>query len=72
MTEMPGDNNMFISPDIKEKYMQLCNTKVDELARKYFHVRYTTIDDIFNEGFLMGNSFIIETITEDELKDKYL
>jgi len=70
--DLPGANNMFIAPDIMEKYTRLCDEKVAELCHQFPHIRWSTINEIFNQGFLIGNAFIVEMETEDQLKDMYL
>lgn len=71
-SNLPGNNNAFISPDIKEKYIQILDLKTEELCNRFPLVRYSIISAILNEGFLIGNEFIVEYENENELKDKYL
>jgi len=71
-SNLPGNNNAFISPDIKEKYIQILDLKTEELCNRFPLVRYSIISEILNCGFLIGNEFSAEFMTENELKDKYL
>lgn len=72
MSDLPGTNNAFLSPDLKEKYNTILDRKTEELCSRFPLARESIISAILSEGFLIGNEFIVEMITENELKDKYL
>lgn len=69
---LPGENNAFISLDIKEKYNQLLDQKINEISNQFHYMRVSSINDIMLIGFQLGIDMCVELIAERELKDKYL
>jgi hypothetical protein len=72
MTEMPGTNNAFLSPNLQEKYNKILDTKIDEISNQYHYMRVSSINSIMMIGFELGIAMCVEMMSENELKDKYL
>lgn len=70
--QLPGQNNIFICPDLKEKYNKLLDEKIEAISNQYHYMRISSINDIMLIGFELGIAMCVEMINEDDLKDKYL
>lgn len=72
LEELPGENNAFVTQDMMDRYIAICQLEALELTTQYPDIPIGVITIILMKGFMIGTKIMLQTFQEEYLKELYL